>query len=124
MIVAFERAIVTLKIKRAYEAWDEADGHRFLVDRLWPRGIKKSALRMDGWIKDVAPSTELRRWFNHEPAKWNEFRGRYFSELESKPDAWNPILDFHRRGTVTLLYSAKETEFNHAVALVEFLKSL
>jgi uncharacterized protein YeaO (DUF488 family) len=115
---------MTLKIKRVYEAVDEADGHRFLVDRLWPRGIKKSALRMDGWIKDVAPSTELREWFNHEPAKWNEFRDRYFSELESKPGTWKPILDSHRHGTVTLLYSAKEAEFNQAVALVEFLKSL
>ena len=74
------------------------------------RGMKKSALRMDGWIKDVAPSTELRRWFNHEPAKWNEFRGRYFTELESKPGVWKPILDFHCRGTATLLYSAKGTE--------------
>jgi uncharacterized protein YeaO (DUF488 family) len=113
-----------LKIKRVYEAVDEADGHRILVDRLWPRGIRKSALRIDGWIKDVAPSTELREWFNHERGKWNEFLGRYFSELEGRPDAWGPILDSHRHGTVTLLYSAKEAEFNHAVALVAFLKSL
>jgi uncharacterized protein YeaO (DUF488 family) len=112
-----------IKIKRVYEAVDKADGHRFLVDRLWPRGIRKSSLSMDGWIKEVAPSTELRQWFNHDPAKWNEFRGRYFAELASKPEAWEPVAEIQRHGTATLLYSAKDIGHNHAKALMEFLKS-
>lgn len=111
-----------IKIKRVYEAADRDDGNRFLVDRLWPRGIKKSALSMDGWYREVAPSTELRLWFNHDPARWNEFCGRYFAELEKKPEAWEPLAEIERKGTVTLLYGAKDLEHNHAIALMEFLK--
>jgi uncharacterized protein YeaO (DUF488 family) len=112
-----------IKIKRVYDTVDREDGTRFLVDRLWPRGIAKDTLKADSWLKDVAPSTELRKWFGHDPAKWNEFRHRYFSELEANPDAWRPILDAERQGTVTLLYGAKDQIHNNAVALVELLKA-
>jgi uncharacterized protein YeaO (DUF488 family) len=112
-----------IKIKRVYDTGDDDDGTRFLVDRLWPRGIAKNALKADSWPKDVAPSTELRKWFGHDPAKWNEFRVRYFSELKANPDAWRPILDAGRQGPVTLLYGAKDQTHNNAVALCEFLKA-
>jgi len=111
-----------IKIKRVYDPVEDGDGKRFLVDRLWPRGIRRSALLIDGWIKDAAPSTELRQWFNHDPARWNEFRVRYFAELESKPEAWEAIAEVQHDGTVTLLYGAKEVEHNHALALMEFLR--
>lgn len=112
-----------IKIKRVYEAVGGEDGVRFLVDRLWPRGIGKDALKADFWLKNVAPSAELRQWFGHDPTKWNEFRLKYFSELEANPDGWRPIVDAARQGTVTLLYSANDVEHNNAVALREFLKA-
>lgn len=108
-------------LKRAYEKPSDTDGNRFLVDRLWPRGVKKSSLAIEGWLKDAAPSTELRNWYHHDPTLWVEFRRRYFSELEKNPAAWLPLLEVARRGTVTLLYSAQNTEQNNAVALKEFL---
>ncbi len=108
-------------MKRAYEAAEPEDGARFLVERLWPRGMKKEALHMDAWLKDVAPSDGLRRWFGHDPSKWTEFRKRYFEELESKPEAIRPILEAGRLGNVTLLYSAHDTEHNNAVALKDYL---
>ncbi len=107
--------------KRAYDPPSKDDGLRFLVERLWPRGIKKEDLQIDGWLKDVAPSSELRKWFHHDPAKWDKFRKRYFSELEDKPDAWQPLLARARRGRVTLVYSARDMEHNNAEALKEFL---
>ncbi len=110
-----------IQVKRAYEKSSKDDGARFLVERLWPRGIKKENLQIDDWLKDVAPSSELRRWFQHDPAKWNEFRQRYFRELEKHPDAWQALLARARRGRVTLVYSAHDTEHNNAVALKEFL---
>jgi uncharacterized protein YeaO (DUF488 family) len=109
-------------LKRAYDAADPADGARFLVERLWPRGVKKASLRADGWIKDAAPSTELRKWFHHDPEKWAEFRRRYFKELESRRAAWQRLLDAARRGRVTLIYSSHDSEHNNAVALKEFLE--
>ena len=111
-----------IHIKRVYEAPSDQDGARFLVDRLWPRGVKKSDLAIQAWLKDASPSTELRLWYAHEPAKWNEFRKRYAEELQARPDAWQPIVDAARRGTVTLLYSSREAERNNAVALKEFLE--
>ncbi|HST03678.1 MAG TPA: DUF488 domain-containing protein [Chloroflexia bacterium] len=108
--------------KRAYEPADPSDGTRFLVERLWPRGMRKETLVLDGWLKDVAPSTDLRKWFAHDPAKWAEFQQRYHAELDSHPDAWQPILDAARKGTVTLLYSAHDTEHNAALALKEYLE--
>ncbi len=110
-----------IQVKRAYEAASRDDGARFLVERLWPRGVKKERLQIEAWLKDVAPSTELRQWFQHDPAKWGEFRQRYFRELANRPDAWQPLLARARRGRVTLVYSARDTEHNNAVALKEFL---
>ena len=106
----------------AYPPADD-DGARFLVDRLWPRGLKREALKLDEWLKEAAPSDSLRRWFGHDPKKWEEFRRRYFEELDRRPDAWRPILESARNGAVTLLYSAKETRQNNAVALKEYLES-
>lgn len=107
--------------KRVYDKVEKADGDRFLIERLWPRGIRKDSLPLAGWLKEVGPSTELRKWFSHDPAKWDEFRRRYFAELESNPDAWRPIIDAARKKTVTLIYSSHDTEHNNAVALKEFL---
>lgn len=110
-----------IRTKRVYEAAELEDGTRFLVERLWPRGMKKEALHMDAWLKDVAPSDGVRRWFGHDPSKWSEFRRRYFEELEGRPEAIQPILEAGRLGNVTLLYSAHDTEHNNAVALREYL---
>lgn len=110
-----------IRVKRVYDSVEPSDGARFLVERLWPRGMKKESLRMDGWLKDVAPSDTLRRWFGHDPAKWTKFRERYFGELESKPEAIRPILDAAGLGNVTLLYSAHDIQHNNAVALQEYL---
>lgn len=111
-----------IQVKRVYEPSGPDDSIRFLVDRLWPRGVKREAMRLDGWLKDVAPSDALRRWFSHDPAKWDEFRRRYFAELDSKPKAWQPILQAARQGNVTLLYSARNVEHNNAVALKSYLE--
>ena len=111
-----------LKTKRVYESAKKADGVRFLVDRLWPRGIKKEELKMKAWLKDVAPSPELRKWFGHDPDKWREFQKRYRAELKSNPEAWKPILEAAKDGNVTLLYSARDTEHNSALLLKEFLE--
>ena len=111
-----------IKVKRVYDPVEPDDGRRFLVDRLWPRGVKKEALRMDGWLREVAPSDRLRRWFGHDPKKWEEFRRRYFAELEAHPEAWQPLREAARAGNVTLLFSARDTSYNNAVALREFLE--
>ena len=108
-------------IKRVYDPVAGADGARFLVDRLWPRGVKKESLAIKAWSKDASPSTELRNWYHHDLARWDEFRRRYFTELEQNPAAWRPLIEAARRNRVTLLYSAKDTEHNNAVALKEFL---
>ena len=110
-----------IALKRVYEPVDEGDGTRFLVERLWPRGVRNDALVLDAWLKDVAPSTELRRWFGHDPARWREFRERYAAELEARPDAWAPIVQADRSGTVTLLYSSHDTEHNNAVVLRDYV---
>jgi uncharacterized protein YeaO (DUF488 family) len=111
-----------IQLKRAYEKPGKEDGTRFLVERLWPRGVKKSALPIAAWLKDAAPSTELRKWFSHDPAKWKAFRERYFAELESRPEAWQPLVDSVRKGAVTLVYSSHDAEHNNAVALKEFVE--
>ncbi len=113
-----------LSVKRVYEPAARADGARFLVERLWPRGMKKEALAMKAWVKDVAPSDALRRWFAHDAAKWTEFRRRYFAELKGRADALRPILEALERGNATLLYSAHDTEHNNAVALKEYLERI
>lgn len=111
-----------IQTKRAYEPTNKTDGTRILVERLWPRGIKKEALSLDTWLKDVAPSTELRQWFQHDPAKWQEFRKRYSRELEENPEPWQQLLSRARRGRLTLVYSSHDEEHNNAVALKEFLE--
>lgn len=111
-----------LKTKRVYESPGPDDGVRFLVDRLWPRGMKKEQLEMRAWLKGVAPSPDLRQWYGHDPAKWEEFQRRYRSELEASPDAWEPIFMEARQGDVTLLYSARDVEHNSAQVLKSFLE--
>ncbi len=110
-----------IRTKRAYEAATDDDGDRYLVDRLWPRGVTKDALRLKAWLRDAAPSTGLRRWFSHDAAKWSEFQRRYTKELAANPAAWQPLLEAARAGTVTLVYAAADTEHNDAVALKAFL---
>lgn len=110
-----------IQIKRVYETTVKADGQRFLVERLWPRGIKKEALPLTSWCKEVAPSHELRKWFNHDPAKWEEFQRRYQVELDAKPEAGQPLLEAAKAGNLTLLFSTHDTEHNNAVVLKDFL---
>lgn len=114
---------IMIRIKRVYDLYEPDDDPRFLVDRLWPRGMKKENLRMDGWMKDAAPSDALRHWFGHDPAKWEEFCRRYDAELEDNSDAWRPILDMARKQDITLLYSAHDNEHNNAVVLRSFLEA-
>jgi uncharacterized protein YeaO (DUF488 family) len=111
-----------ITLKRAYDSASPTDGRRFLVERLWPRGISKTKLRVDAWLKEAGPSTELRKWFSHDPEKWSEFRRRYFRELNSRPEAWQPIVSAARRGRVTLVYSSHDTEHNNAVALQQYVQ--
>jgi uncharacterized protein YeaO (DUF488 family) len=111
-----------IRLKRVYEEEAADDGTRFLVERLWPRGVKKESLHIDGWLKEAGPSTELRKWFSHDPAKWAEFRRRYFAELDHNTEAWAPIREAARRGKVTLLYSSHDGEHNNAVALKEYVE--
>jgi uncharacterized protein YeaO (DUF488 family) len=113
---------MAIRIKRVYDAAKPDDGVRFLVERLWPRGMKKTDLVMDDWLKEVAPSTELRKWFGHDPARWTEFRRRYLAELSQRPEALEAIVAAARRGNVTLLYSARDEEHNAALALQGYLK--
>jgi len=110
-----------LKLKRAYEPAAPEDGERYLVDRLWPRGVKKATLVLTGWLKEVAPSNALRQWFGHDPARWTEFRRRYRSELKTQRTALQSLRDALKRGPVTLVYSAHDEARNQAVVLREFL---
>ncbi len=110
-----------IRVKRIYEEATKSDGKRYLVDRLWPRGVTRDAARLDGWLKDVAPSDALRRWFGHDPEQWEEFRRRYFAELDRDPDAYRLLLETAQTGTVTLLFGAKDDAHNNAVALRDFL---
>jgi len=111
-----------IQIKRIYDPKEPGDGQRLLVDRLWPRGLKKEAAGLDGWIRDVAPSNSLRKWFGHDPALWDVFYQRYVAELDARPQVWQSILDSARRGNITLLYSARDTEHNNAVVLKAYLE--
>ena len=111
-----------LKIKRVYEAAAKSDGTRFLVERLWPRGMKKEALKMKAWLKNAAPSAELRNWFAHDPLKWAEFQKRYQAELRANSAEWQVIVEAAQKGDVTLLYSARDLEHNNALALTSFLE--
>ncbi len=113
----------SIGIRRVYDPAPPREGARFLVDRIWPRGVRKDALEGVTWLRDAGPSDALRRWFGHDPARWEEFRRRYRAELEARPSAWVPILDAERRGPVTLLYGARDAEHNQAVVLRDFLES-
>jgi uncharacterized protein YeaO (DUF488 family) len=110
-----------LRIKRVYENSEPSDGRRILVDRLWPRGVSKQEAAIDFWAKEIAPSNELRRWYQHDPEKWPEFRRRYFAELDSNPEAVAELRASLGQGTVTLVFASRETELNNASALQEFL---
>ena len=110
-----------ITLKRAYDPLSRADGTRVLVERLWPRGVSKAKLHLDAWLKDVAPSTELRKWFSHDPAKWPEFQRRYVRELDANPQAWQPLADAAAHGEVTLLYSSRDRVHNNAVVLHDYL---
>lgn len=112
-----------IQIKRVYEPLTKDDGARFLVERLWPRGMKKEALKMDGWLKEIAPTDALRRWFNHDPAKWMEFQKRYRAELARHTTESHQLLETAKHGNVTLLYSAHDTEHNNAVVLQHYLEA-
>jgi uncharacterized protein YeaO (DUF488 family) len=113
-----------VKVKRVYEEPGADDGYRILVDRLWPRGIKKSAAHLAAWLKDLAPSEELRRWFSHDPQRWPEFNRRYLQELAepAKAPLIKDLLDRARQGTVTLVFAAKDPERNNAVVMKTFLE--
>jgi uncharacterized protein YeaO (DUF488 family) len=111
-----------IKLKRVYESMGKGDGTTFLVERLWPRGVKKTTLADAIWVKDVAPSTELRKWFGHDPKKWVEFQHRYQEEIKEHEVALVPILQAARNGSVTLLYSSHDTEHNNAVVLRDYLE--
>jgi len=111
-----------IRVKRIYDPPSRTDGKRILVDRLWPRGMKKDEARIDEWLKEIAPSNELRKWYSHDPAKWAEFKDRYREELAGQAELIGKLKAEGRRGTVTLLFSSKELERNNAVALKEFLR--
>jgi uncharacterized protein YeaO (DUF488 family) len=113
---------MSIVLKRAYEPAAQNDGYRVLVDRVWPRGVTKDALRIDAWLKELAPSAGLRQWFGHDPAKWAEFKQRYARELEARSEQLEELAERARRGRVTLIFGARDTERNNAVALKEQLE--
>ena len=109
-------------LKRAYETPSQSDGCRILVERLWPRGLSKQEAKIDLWPKEAASSTELRRWFNHAPDKWAEFKRRYFKELRARQESLHPILERVRAGRVTFVFASRESRLNNAVALKEYVE--
>jgi uncharacterized protein YeaO (DUF488 family) len=113
---------MAIQVKRAYETPTKSDGYRVLVDRVWPRGVKKQQLKLDIWLKQLAPSTPLRKWFGHDPAKWTEFKRRYFRELAEHNEDIRELRKRAKKGRVTLVFAAKDTEFNNAVALRHYLQ--
>jgi uncharacterized protein YeaO (DUF488 family) len=112
-----------IKLKRVYEPADENDGQRVLVDRLWPRALSKDKAKIDWWLKEIAPSDNLRKWFGHEPEKWAEFKQQYFRELDDRTDIVNELEERATSGRITLLFAAKDERFNNAVALKEYLEN-
>jgi len=114
--------VLRLQLKRVYAPPSEDDGIHLLVDRLWPRGLDKRRAQLDGWVREIAPSDALRRWFRHDPARWEEFQQHYFTELDNAPDACRAVLAQARTGPVTLLYGARDPDHNNAVALKHYLE--
>lgn len=112
---------MTIQIKRAYDPPSEHDGTRILVDRLWPRGVAKAKAHIDLWLKDVAPSTDLRKWFAHDPARWTEFQHRYLAELKHNNEPLAQLKQAAAKGPVTLIYAARDQEHNEAVVLQKLL---
>jgi uncharacterized protein YeaO (DUF488 family) len=110
-----------IRLGRVYGDLPAGDGPSFLVERLWPRGVRRTALAGSDWLPDVGPSPELRKWFGHDPDKWDEFRHRYSVELDEHPDVWRPLADAAEQGDITLLFSSRDVEHNNAVALREYL---
>lgn len=115
--------LLQIRLKRAFVPPDNNDGCRVLVDRLWPRGVSKVEARIEKWYREIAPSDELRKWYNHLPERWPEFRRRYFAELAEKAEPVNDLLEKAQRGVVTLVYGARDEERNNAVALKEYLEN-
>ena len=113
-----------LLLKRVYEKSSKNDGYRILVDRLWPRGLKKSQAKIDLWLKEIAPSNELRKWFGHDPNKWSQFRTKYNIELKNKDEELNIIMQRLKKSNVTLLFGAKDRRFNQAVALLDYINNI
>ena len=113
-----------IHIKRVYDTVEKTDGSRVLVDRVWPRGLSKEKVKADLWLKDAAPSTELRKWFSHDPSRWETFKKRYFVELKENADVIDQLLELIQKGTLTLLFSAKDTRYNQAAALKAFLEAI
>ncbi len=109
-------------VKRVYEAPAPGDGTRFLVDHVWPRGLRKDDVQIKDWTRAASPSTGLRQWFKHDPAKWKEFQRHYFAELDKQPRVWKPLLEAAQEGDITLVYGARDTEHNNAVALKSYLE--
>ncbi len=112
-----------IRAKRVYEPYSPDDGTRVLVERLWPRGFTRERLHADTWLRDIAPTAALRTWYAHDPAKWPEFVTRYTTQLDSQPDLIESLLEIARRGPLTLLYAARDTEHNSALVLLDYLKS-
>jgi uncharacterized protein YeaO (DUF488 family) len=112
---------MNIKLKRVYEKPDKKDGFRILVDRLWPRGLTKEKAGVDLWLKDIAPTTELRKWFNHDPEKWSDFQKKYLKELKENKEAVSELKEHLKKGPVTLLYAAKDEEHNEALVLKHYL---
>lgn len=110
-------------IKRVYEAPSKEDGKRILIDRLWPRGLTKEKAKVDLWLKAIAPSTELRKWFGHDPSKWNEFKGRYITEIKNNSAVTSQLEEYLKKGKVTLVYGAKDEQHNDAVVLKEYFEN-
>jgi uncharacterized protein YeaO (DUF488 family) len=112
---------MAITLKRVYEEPLESDGIRILVDRLWPRGLTKEKAKVDVWLKEIAPSTELRKWFNHEPGKWPEFKKRYWTEISNNNDALSALKKHLAKGKATIVYGAKDEEHNDAVVIKQYL---
>jgi uncharacterized protein YeaO (DUF488 family) len=111
-----------IRLKRAYDPPEDSDGRRFLVDRLWPRGVKKEALQVEGWLREIAPSEALRRWYGHEGDRWTEFERRYRAELDQKEEFLRPLLDAARQGDITLVFAKRDVQHNNAAVLKAYLE--